>query len=58
MFIELRDQQAEVKTAEGQFAPSLRPWVGGPDRAPPVGEGSGTERFASTSDPPETLPAE
>ena len=26
-----------MKTAEGQFAPSLRPWVGGPDRAPPVG---------------------
>ena len=26
-----------MKTAEGQFAPSLRPWVGGPDRAWPVG---------------------
>ena len=26
-----------MTTADGQFAPSLRPWVGGPDRAWPVG---------------------
>ena len=33
--------QAEVKTAAGQFAPSVRPWVADSDRPPPGKAGSG-----------------